>query len=173
MSLLGGDTPRETAIAWCFVLVQFALLVAILLLPSGDAWVLPAGLATAARWTGLAGMAVLILGAIGLGRSLTALPTPVPHGELRTGGLYRFVRHPIYTGVLALSFGAAVPSGSPAVLAAAIALTGWLALKARWEEQRLRHRYPSYDAYAGRTPRFVPGWPFGADRHQPTTGSWS
>ena len=109
-------------------------------------------------------MAVLVLGAIGLGRSLTALPTPVPHGELRTGGLYRFVRHPIYTGVLALSYRAAVPSGNVAVLAAAIALTGWLAVKARWEEQQLRRRYPSYDAYARRTPRFVPGWPFGADR---------
>ena len=165
MSLLGGDTPRETAIAWTLVSVQFALLVLILLLPSGDAWVLPAWLATAARWTGLAGVAVLVLGAIGLGRSLTALPTPVPHGELRTGGPYRLVRHPIYTGVLALSYGAAVPSGSPAIFAAAIALTGWLAVKARWEEQQLRGRYPSYDGYAGRTPRFVPRWPFGADRH--------
>lgn len=164
VSLLGGDTPRETAIAWCFVLVQFALLAAILLLPSGDAWVLPAWLAVAARWTGLGGMAMLILGAIGLGRSLTALPTPVPHGELRTGGLYRFVRHPIYTGVLALSYGAALPSGSVAVLAAAIALTGWLAVKARWEEQQLRRRYPAYAAYASHTPRFIPGWPFGADR---------
>jgi len=169
VSLLGGDTPRETAIAWCFVVVQFVLLAAILLLPSGDAWVLPEWLASAARWMGLAGTAVLILGAIGLGRSLTALPTPVPHGVLRTGGLYGFVRHPIYTGVLALSFGAALPSGNAAVMGAAIVLTGWLAVKARWEEQQLRRRYPSYGAYASRTPRFVPGWPFGADRHPRAT----
>lgn len=163
-SLLGGDTPRETAIAWAFVLVQFGLLAAILLLPSGDAWSLSTGLARAARWTGLTGMAVLVLGLVGLGRSLTALPTPVPHGELRTGGLYRFVRHPIYTGVLALSYGAAAPSGSVAVVVAAGALTGWLAVKARWEEGQLRRRYPGYGAYAAGTPRFVPGWPFGADR---------
>jgi len=165
VSLFGGDTPQETAIAWSFVLVQFALLAAIFLLPSGDDWVLPAWLAVAARGTGLAGMAMLILGVLGLGRSLTALPTPVPHGELRTGGLYRLVRHPIYTGVLALAYGAAMPSGNAAVLAAAIALTGWFAVKARWEEQQLRRRYPAYGAYARRTPRFVPGWPFGADRH--------
>lgn len=36
--------------------------------------------------------------------------------------------------------------------------------KARWEEARLRERYPGYADYARRTPRFVPGWPFGADR---------
>ena len=166
-TLLGGDSPRETAIAWLFVLVQLALLAVILLLPAGDAWVLPAWLSTVARLTGLVGLVVLVLGAVGLGRSLTALPTPVPHGDLRTGGLYRFVRHPIYTGVLALSYGAALPSGSWAVVAAALALTGWLAAKARWEEQQLRRRYPGYDAYAARTPRFVPGWPFGADRHHP------
>ena len=86
-----------------FVLGQFALLLTVLALPAGDAWVTPDWALTVARWVGLAGMAVLIVGLINLGRSLTALPTPVPHGVLRTGGLYRLVRHPIYTGIMVLA----------------------------------------------------------------------
>ena len=161
-----GDEERSpsSVIAWGFVLVQFALLAVVLFAPSRGAWSLPAWVAEVARWTGRAGIAVLLLGAAGLGRSLTALPTPVTRGELRTAGAYRFARHPIYTGVLALSYGAAMPSGSSWALGAAVALTGWLTMKARWEEVQLRHRYPGYGTYAGRTPRFVPGWPFGADR---------
>ncbi len=164
MGLLGGETPRETAIAWGFVLVQGALILAVLLLPAGDAWSLsPAADAGAVALTWV-GAAILVVGLVNLGRSLTALPTPVPHGELKVGGLYRFVRHPIYTGVMALVLGAAARSGNPWSLCAAIVLMGWFMAKARWEEGRLRARYPDYDAYAARTPRFVPGWPLGDDR---------
>ncbi len=164
MELLTADNPRDTAIAWGFVLGQFALLLTVLALPVGDAWVAPDGVLTVARWVGLAGMAVLIVGLINLGRSLTALPTPVPHGVLRTGGLYRLVRHPIYTGIIALALGSTAPSGSVPKALATLALIGWFSAKARWEEHHLRARYPGYDHYAARTPRFVPLWPFGADR---------
>ena len=164
MGLLTADNPRDTTIAWVFVIGQFALLVVILVLPAADSWTTPGWLATAARIIGLAGAGILVIGLVNLGRSLTPLPTPVPHGQLSTGGLYRLVRHPIYTGVMALAVGAAVPSGNPATVAATLALIAWVMAKARWEEQHLRARYPDYDAYAARTPRFVPGWPFGADR---------
>ena len=164
MGLLGGETPRETAIAWGFVVVQGLLIFAVLLLPAGDDWTLsPAGDAVAVtlEWIGTA---ILVAGLVNLGRSLTALPTPVPHGELKVGGLYRFVRHPIYTGVMALIIGAAARSANVWAALAAGALVVWFMAKARWEEDRLRARYPDYDAYAARTPRFVPLWPFGADR---------
>jgi protein-S-isoprenylcysteine O-methyltransferase Ste14 len=102
---------------------------------------------------------VLVVGLINLGRSLTPLPSPVPHGELRTGGLYRLVRHPIYSGILALTIGVAIRSTNWAVVAATIGLTGWFMAKARWEERRLLIRYPGYRGYAAHTPRFVPFWP--------------
>lgn len=161
MGILSADNPRDTAVAWLFVLVQFALLILIAALPVGDAWHNPTWLvqgATALQWLGVA---VLVIGLINLGRSLTPLPSPVPHGELRTGGLYRLVRHPIYSGILALTVGIAVRSTSWAVVAAALALTGWFMAKARWEERRLAARYPTYSAYASHTPRFVPFWPTG------------
>jgi protein-S-isoprenylcysteine O-methyltransferase Ste14 len=38
----------------------------------------------------------------------------------------------------------------------ALTLLGLLTAKARWEEELLRRRYPGYDDYAARTPRFLP-----------------
>ena len=159
MGLLSADNPRDTAIAWLFVTVQFALLAIILLAPAGDAWTTPHGLAASAQVLEWIGIAVLVVGIVNLGRSLTPLPSPVAHGELRTGGLYRFVRHPIYSGLIALTVGAAVRSESLVVAVATVALTGWFSLKARWEEDKLRATYPGYADYANRTPRFVPFWP--------------
>ena len=159
MSLFAADTPRDTVVAWSFVVVQFVLLVLILLLPSGDLWIAPAWLDLLARVLEWIGAAVLVVGLVNLGRSLTPLPSPVPHGELRTGGLFRLVRHPIYSGIMALTFGVSIRSGSLGVVAATAMLVGWFMLKARWEEARLVVRYPGYAAYAAHTPRFVPFWP--------------
>ena len=164
MGLLTADDPRDTAVAWVFVVVQVVLIVTVLLLPTGDAWAVSPGVATAARLFQLLGALVLGVALINLGRSLTPLPTPVPDGELHTGGLYRWVRHPIYSGIIALGLGAAVRSGNPWTAATVAALIGWFMLKARWEEQHLRSRYDGYARYAAGTPRFVPWWPVGADR---------
>jgi protein-S-isoprenylcysteine O-methyltransferase Ste14 len=159
MSIFAADTPRDTVVAWAFVIVQFVLLVLIVLLPSGDLWTAPASLDLVARVLEWVGAAVLVVGLVNLGRSLTPLPSPVPHGELRTGGLFRLVRHPIYSGIMALTIGVSIRSGSLGVVAAAAFLVGWFMLKARWEEARLAVRYPGYAAYAAHTPRFVPFWP--------------
>jgi protein-S-isoprenylcysteine O-methyltransferase Ste14 len=159
MGLFSTDDRRDTAIAWGFVLVQLALLVAIVMLPTGDDWTVPGWLDAAGSALQLAGAGALVAGIANLGRSLTPLPTPVDHGVLQVRGLYRWVRHPIYAGIDALVVGTAIRSASLPVAVAAGALVAWFALKARWEEQHLRRRYPGYDAYAARTPRFVPFWP--------------
>ena len=159
-----GDDGRDRVVAWVFVLVQLALLAAVLLLPGGSAWTAPAWLADGARALSILGLAVVMIGLLSLGRSATLLPTPVKGGHLRSNGLYRYVRHPIDSGVLALAIGAAIPSGSVPVAAAASALVVWLAIKARWEERRLGARYAGYASYASRTPRFIPSWRLGRPR---------
>ncbi|MEZ5144267.1 MAG: NnrU family protein [Acidimicrobiales bacterium] len=167
MGLFGGEDPRETAIAWLFVVVQLALLLVIFLLPSGDAWTVPPGLDLAAFALEIAGAVLLLGGLVNLGPSLTPLPTPVPHGRLRERGLYRWVRHPIYAGIMALVVGVSIRAASVPTAIASAALIGWFVVKARWEEARLARRYPGYVEYAARTPRFVPGWPV---RPVPRTG---
>ncbi len=149
---------NDRVVAWAFVLVQLILLVAVVLLPAGSDWTAPAWLSNGARVLSLMGLLVIGIGLVNLGRSATPLPIPVRDGELRSNGLYRYVRHPIYSGVMAFAIGSAIPSGSVEVAAAALALVVWLAIKARWEERRLRVRYAGYSAYADRTPRFIPSW---------------
>lgn len=151
-----GSDHRERVVAWVFVLVQLVLLAAVFLLPAGEIWTSPRWLTAGSRILSLLGLVLVGLGLIDLGRSATPLPTPVRDGALRTSGLYRHVRHPIYSGVMALAIGSAIPSGSLGVTTAAAALVVWLNIKARWEESRLSARYPAYDAYAAGTPRFIP-----------------
>lgn len=157
MSLFSGETPRDTVVAWAFVIVQFVLLVGVLWVPPGDDWPVSDALRAVARVLQYAGLLILVVGLVNLGRSLTPLPTPVPHGELRTGGLYRFSRHPIYVGVLGLAAGSALRSANLWALVLTVALTGLFRAKAAWEEERLRGRYPGYADYAERTARFIPG----------------
>ncbi|MFN8017188.1 MAG: isoprenylcysteine carboxylmethyltransferase family protein [Acidimicrobiales bacterium] len=166
MDLTPGTDPRDARVGWAMVGVQAVLILAIALAPTGAAWQVSPGVARVARWLQWVGMAVLAIGLVTLGRSLTAHPAPLERGELRTGGPYRLVRHPIYAGILALAAGASATGGSWVILGASIGLVALFMVKARWEEVRLRARYPGYDAYAARTPRFIPGWPFGADRRR-------
>jgi protein-S-isoprenylcysteine O-methyltransferase Ste14 len=91
-----------------------------------------------------------------LGRGLTATPLPNAHAELRTGGLYRFARHPIYTGLLLVMGAVTLASGSLFRLLVFGLLVALLHRKARWEESRLAERFAGYAEYAARTPRFVP-----------------
>jgi protein-S-isoprenylcysteine O-methyltransferase Ste14 len=71
--------------------------------------------------------------------------------------VYRWIRHPLYTSVMALSLGWAVARGSALTLALAVALIVLLRLKAGREERWLREQFPEYADYARRVARFVPG----------------
>jgi protein-S-isoprenylcysteine O-methyltransferase Ste14 len=132
------------------------LLTAFFLAPRRQEWPVPGWLAAAGSAAVLAGGATLLVACLNLGRSLTPLPTPSRTATLRTGGLYGFVRHPIYSGLLTLVFGGAATSASVVKLVLAAALLVLLNRKAAWEEAMLRRRYPGYDDYARRTPRFLP-----------------
>lgn len=150
---------HESTTAWGFVTIQFVLIALVVFTPGGDRWTMPFAIAAAATvgtWTGIGLMA---LAAVALGRGLTAAPIPNAHAQLRTDGLYRFVRHPIYTGLLLFTASQVLSSRSMPVVAAGVALLILINVKARWEEQRLSDRFADYSEYARHTPRFVPGWP--------------
>lgn len=154
-----AQTPSasERRTAWLLVLGQFVLLALIVLLPRGAVWTLPVAVARGAQVAAGVGIVLMLVAGTALGRGLTAAPLPNSRAELRTGGIYRFVRHPIYSGLLLLACALALTSGSLWTTAACMALITLINVKARWEERHLAARFPGYAAYAARTPRFIPG----------------
>ncbi|MEZ5093615.1 isoprenylcysteine carboxylmethyltransferase family protein [Nocardioides sp.] len=155
---MAGPTDRART-GWLFVAAQVVLLVALVALPTGTAWPMPGWLRGVALGLVVLGLVGIAAASLTLGRALTPTPVPNGRGALRTGGLYRFVRHPIYTGVLAAVLGVTLGSRQWLGLALGIATVTFFGVKARWEEARLAEAFPGYADYAAVTPRFVPFWP--------------
>ena len=151
-----GPADTDTRTARLLVAGQFVLIGILVLLPDRRDWPVTAALAVACTVATFVGLAVMVIGAMGLGRGLTATPLPNAHAQLRTGGLYRYARHPIYSGLLLTMTSITVASGSFFRLLTLGVLVLLITLKARWEEQRLTQRFEGYASYAARTPRFVP-----------------
>lgn len=146
-------------VGWLFVSGQIVLLVALVLLPGREDWPTPSWVWMVGQVVVITGFAMIVVASLLLGTGLTPTPVPNGRGQLVTGGLYRYVRHPIYTGVLLIVVGLTLRSGSFATLTVAVVTVVFFDQKARWEEGQLRERYEGYDDYAARTPRFLPGWP--------------
>lgn len=108
---------------------------------------------TALEWIGALG---IVLSAISIRTSLTALPIPKAHAQLGTNGLYRYVRHPMYTSVIILALGIALLSGSIIKYILVLCLALLFYYKSVYEERYLHIKYPEYDKYATKTPRFIP-----------------
>jgi protein-S-isoprenylcysteine O-methyltransferase Ste14 len=154
-----GNARADVRTAWALVAGQFLLIALIVLLGGGAAWPVPSWLDRLA-WVGMVlGVVVMIVGAIRLGRGLTAAPLPNAHAQLRTGGLYRWVRHPIYAGLLLFAIAHTVASASHVQVVLCLLLAALISVKARWEERRLADRFAGYTAYAARTPRYLPFGP--------------
>lgn len=150
------SSTRVAIHGWLFVALQGVLLAILVLWSPRQTWSVPDWLEKAGFALGLLGAVWLLVGAVNLGRSLTATPVPRDEGTLKTGGLYRLSRHPIYTGVLALAVSSALRRGNWILILVAILLYVLFEFKARFEERLLTEAYPGYAAYAARVPRFIP-----------------
>jgi protein-S-isoprenylcysteine O-methyltransferase Ste14 len=142
--------------AWALVGAQFGLLAGLIVLPGGDLWQRGPAAAIFAGLLILLGIALGVVGGLRLGATLTPLPIPKDDGELITGGIYGFIRHPIYSGVLLATLGLVVWGASIAHLIGWGALFVVLMTKATLEEKMLEERYPAYRDYVARTGRLLP-----------------
>lgn len=146
----------DRATGWLLVAAQFLLLAALVFLANGGAWGVPPWLRASGTVLRGLGVAAIAWGGLQLGRAASVHPEPTGAAVLRVDGAYRWVRHPIYAGVLVLGVSIAATSASAAKVLVALALTMVLNAKARSEERLLACRFPAYPDYAARTPRFVP-----------------
>lgn len=84
------------------------------------------------------------------------LPQPMDDAKLVTSGVFRSVRHPIYSGLILIGYGIGVGSGPWPHMLFAIALHVTLHYKSILEEKFLNEKFHDYPAYTARTNRFFP-----------------
>ena len=117
-----------------------------------------------ARWIGVAGLAGSILWLIwmfhALGRNLTDTVVTRRDAFFVNYGPYRWVRNPMYTGVLLLGIALGLALANWLVPVAASLTFTLLALRTRREEQYLIERFgDQYRSYMQRVGRFFPKLP--------------
>jgi protein-S-isoprenylcysteine O-methyltransferase Ste14 len=115
-------------------------------------------LALAAMALVAAGMLVAYWARAHLGRNWSGEVMVKEGHSLVTSGPYRWVRHPIYSGMTLALIGTALASGAPyGFLGLGLILFGFL-VRVHQEESLMRETFPAdYDSYRRHTARLIPG----------------
>lgn len=102
------------------------------------------------------GLLIAFLSVLQLNKNLTVFPTPKSDSELITFGMYKFSRHPIYSGLIIFTFGYAIFNKSTSK----ILIFGFLFIlfyfKTKYEERQLAKIFFEYQAYEQKVGRFFP-----------------
>jgi protein-S-isoprenylcysteine O-methyltransferase Ste14 len=116
----------------------------------------------ATRWIGVVlvagGGALRLAPVFILGERFSGLVAIQPGHTLVTDGLYRFIRHPSYLGLLIVTLGWGLAFRSILGVLLALLLIPPLVARIRAEEALLQSEFGTeYDAYRARTFRLIPG----------------
>jgi protein-S-isoprenylcysteine O-methyltransferase Ste14 len=115
----------------------------------------------AAYWCGVAlialGLAFAVWARVHLGRNWSGTVSVKEGHELIRSGPYAWVRHPIYTGILAAVLGTAITSGTVRGALAVVIILAALVRKLRIEEGFMRDTFPGeYQRYCAEVPALIP-----------------
>jgi protein-S-isoprenylcysteine O-methyltransferase Ste14 len=145
---------------WVLLVIAYLLVVHGRQLPYPlDLRVVPhaAPIAWAAALLCMAGLAVAVWARVILGRNWSGVVTLKEGHELIEHGPYRFVRHPIYTGMLTMFFATALVQGHVAGFAGVVLLFASFWIKLGREEKLMLQQFPErYATYQDRAKRIIP-----------------
>lgn len=99
---------------------------------------------------------ILASAAIALGSALTASPIPKDDAELVTRGIYKRVRHPMYSALLLIGLGLLLSTFNLFSLIVYLALISLLLEKSKYEDALLAARHRDALRYQASTGRFLP-----------------
>ncbi|CAM3938398.1 isoprenylcysteine carboxylmethyltransferase family protein [Flavobacterium branchiophilum] len=100
------------------------------------------------------GVLVVLMAVLQLNTSLTIFPTPKSHSTLLSKGVFKYSRHPIYSGILMLTVGNAISQTSYYKLIISELLVVLFYFKSQYEEQQLAKKFPEYQDYQKKVRRF-------------------
>lgn len=95
-------------------------------------------------------------GILNLGRNLTPFPRPRESGYLVTHGVYYYVRHPIYSGLLFGTFGWSLIISNILGFIIVVVLFAFFDAKSRYEEKWLLERFEEYAEYRKNVKKLIP-----------------
>ncbi len=105
----------------------------------------------------VASVALMIWARFALGDMWAGRPMVQEDHQLRTGGPYQVVRHPIYTGLLGIMIGATLLSGFGSSLLMLVFVIGWLLRRVHVEDHLMIDTFgDDYRTYRRRVPALVP-----------------
>lgn len=103
----------------------------------------------------LIGGLINFIGLVTLRRAFTIMTEA---RTLITGGLFRWVRHPLYTGHFIMFLGSLLLRMHGYTVALYMVFVAGQVWRARNEERKLSQAFPPYEAYRQRTGMFFPKW---------------
>ena len=154
------ERSAERARYWLLLLIGYFVVTKSSGLPPPFNWLVVPH-TTSSAWVGvflcISGLVFAIWARVILGTNWSGVITLKEDHELIERGPYRIVRHPIYTGILAMSAGTAIAMGYFGSFLGLILLfvSFWLKLK-REEDLMLKHFPAKYPAYQRRVKRIIP-----------------
>jgi protein-S-isoprenylcysteine O-methyltransferase Ste14 len=146
---LAGRVPRLLIVAVAVVLLRFSGL-------HGSGAVDSVALDALGSALFAAGLGLAIWARIHLGRNWGMPMTRKDEPELVTSGPYRFVRHPIYSGILLALLGTALATDLYFLIVLAL-MAAYFIHSARVEERLMADAFPdAYASYRARTKLLIP-----------------
>lgn len=145
-----------------YVIIQILLLMLIAFgpesLPFIPSWgpIVQGILTPIAMILGICGLLLIGMAVVNLGANLTPFPHPKEDSTLIESGAYRFVRHPIYAGILFAALGWSLWKGSLPMVLYTVLLALFFDIKSRLEERWLIEKFESYSDYQKRVRKLIP-----------------
>ncbi len=116
-----------------------------------DTWLQYTGLVIA-----IAGLLIIIAAMVSLNKNISPFPSPRQQAVLITNGPFKYMRHPIYTGILMMTSGLGLYTENISRLLIFLLLLVLFMLKARYEETLLIKKFPAYMDYKKKAGMFLP-----------------
>jgi len=107
-------------------------------------------------YLGVFGLLISGVALLQLNIHLSPFPSPKSDSKLITTGVFRYSRHPIYTGILMFMFSFSFWLGNGYKLCISFLILVLFIYKTQYEESLLQTYFEDYEKYKSKTGRFLP-----------------
>ena len=97
------------------------------------------------------GLVIMLLAFLSIRGVVQIEPEPKAEGHLISSGIYKYIRHPIYTGMVILVCGLFLRKPALFITIASAVVIVFLIVKTRFEEKLLQEKYSNYAQYKKQT----------------------